>query len=74
MMPWSDRPVSPAGRESMNTFKEEGLPIFIVKQNLVFALKVGDFLHVISKGRIVHSSAPKELRENEEIKSQYLGS
>jgi len=32
-----------------------------------------DYVHVISKGRVVYASAPKDLWANEEIKSRYLG-
>ena len=53
--------------------KEEGLSILIVEQNLIFATRVGMISHVMSKGRIVHSSTCKELWENQEIKSKYLG-
>jgi branched-chain amino acid transport system ATP-binding protein len=54
-------------------FKETGLSVLIVEQNLLFALKVSDKSHVMNKGRIVYSSTPKELWENQEIKSRYLG-
>jgi branched-chain amino acid transport system ATP-binding protein len=53
--------------------KEEGLSILIVEQNLIFATRVGMISHVMSKGRIVHSSTGKELWANQEIKSKYLG-
>jgi branched-chain amino acid transport system ATP-binding protein len=53
--------------------REEGLSILIVEQNILFALKVSSASHVMSKGRMVYSSSPKELWENQEIKSQYLG-
>jgi ABC-type lipopolysaccharide export system ATPase subunit len=32
-----------------------------------------DFVHVISKGRVVYSGAPGELWENHEVKSRFLG-
>jgi branched-chain amino acid transport system ATP-binding protein len=51
----------------------EGLSILIVEQNLLFALKVSNESHVMSKGRIVYSGSPQQLWENQEIKSQYLG-
>lgn len=54
-------------------FKETGLSVLIVEQNLLFALKVSDKSHVMNKGRIVYSSTPNELWENQEIKSRYLG-
>lgn len=53
--------------------KEGGLSTLLVEQNLPFAIKVSDYTHVLSKGTIVHSSTPKELWENEEVKAQYLG-
>ena len=53
--------------------KEGGLSIFLVEQNLSFAKKFADDTHVMSKGRIVHSSTPAELWENQEVKEHYLG-
>ena len=53
--------------------KEGGLSTLLVEQNLPFAIKVADYTHVLSKGTIVHSSTPKELWQNEEVKAQYLG-
>jgi branched-chain amino acid transport system ATP-binding protein len=53
--------------------KEEGLAILLIEQNVAFALKVTDYVHVLSKGAIVHSSPPGELWEREDIKTQYLG-
>jgi branched-chain amino acid transport system ATP-binding protein len=53
--------------------RDEGHSILIVEQNLIFALKVSMKTHVMSKGKIVYTSTPKELWENQEIKSQYLG-
>ncbi len=44
----------------------------MVEQNVALALKLVDYVHVISKGRIVYASAPQELWDNEEIKSRYL--
>ena len=53
--------------------KSQGLSILLVEQSLPFALKVADHVHVLSRGRIVHSSSPAELLANEEIKSRFLG-
>jgi len=50
-----------------------GLSIFLVEQNLSFARKFADYAHVMSKGKIVHSSKPVELWENREVKERYLG-
>jgi len=59
--------------DAIRRLKEEGLSIFLVEQNLSFAMKFADYTHVMSKGKIVHSSTPKELWENREIKEHYLG-
>ena len=53
--------------------KDEGRSVLLVEQNAAFAVKVADHIHVMSKGRIVHSSAPAALWENEEIKTEFLG-
>ena len=53
--------------------KNEGTSILLVEQNAAFAVKVADYVHVMSKGKIVHSCDPKARWENEEIKAQFLG-
>jgi branched-chain amino acid transport system ATP-binding protein len=53
--------------------KKEGLSILLVEQNLPLALSVGDRVHVLSRGQIVHSGTPAGLLANEEVKSRYLG-
>jgi branched-chain amino acid transport system ATP-binding protein len=53
--------------------KKEGHTILLVEQNMHMALEVTDKVHVVSRGRIVHSCAPAELLDNEEIKHTYLG-
>ena len=57
----------------IENLKSQGLSILLVEQNLPLALRVSDQVHVLSRGRIVHSSAPQDLWENEEIKRRYLG-
>ena len=53
--------------------KDEGRSILLVEQNAAFAVKVADYVHVMSKGRIVHSSKPMALWEDEDLKTQWLG-
>ena len=53
--------------------KREGTSILLVEQNAAFAVRVADYVHVMSKGRIVHSSEPMALWENQEIKTKFLG-
>jgi branched-chain amino acid transport system ATP-binding protein len=57
----------------IENLKSQGLSILLVEQNLPLALRVSDHVHILSRGRIVHSSAPRALWENEEIKRRYLG-
>ena len=57
----------------IENLKSQGLSILLVEQNLPLALRLADQVHVLSRGRIVHSSAPQALWENEEIKTRYLG-
>jgi branched-chain amino acid transport system ATP-binding protein len=57
----------------IESLKAQGLSILLVEQNLPLALRVADHVHVLSRGRIVHSSSPDALWRNEEVKSRYLG-
>ena len=59
--------------EVIGELKREGLSILLVEQNLAIALSVADRVHVLNRGRIVHSSAPHELMADEDVKSRYLG-
>jgi branched-chain amino acid transport system ATP-binding protein len=59
--------------DAISTLKKEGLSILLVEQNAHLALKLVDYVHVMSKGQVVYSAKPEELRANEEIKSNYLG-
>jgi branched-chain amino acid transport system ATP-binding protein len=59
--------------EAIGKLKEEGLSILLVEQNANLALKLVDYVHVMSKGQVVYSALPEELRANDEIKSRYLG-
>jgi len=60
-------------RNIISRLKEEGFSILLVEQNMTFALKVGDYAHVLNRGRVVYSSLPQELMSNEEIKRRFLG-
>ena len=53
--------------------KARGLSILLVEQNIPLALRVTDHVHVLSRGRIVHSCASHALWANEEVKARYLG-
>jgi branched-chain amino acid transport system ATP-binding protein len=53
--------------------KRQGASILLVEQNLAFALRVADRVYLMSKGRIVHTCTPDELRHDEAVKSRWLG-
>jgi branched-chain amino acid transport system ATP-binding protein len=59
--------------EAIGRLKEEGLSILLVEQNASLALKLVDYVHVMSKGQVVYSARPEELQANDAIKSSYLG-
>jgi branched-chain amino acid transport system ATP-binding protein len=59
--------------EAIGKLKDEGLSILLVEQNAALALKLVDYVHVMSKGRVVYSATPRELWANEVVKSSYLG-
>jgi branched-chain amino acid transport system ATP-binding protein len=59
--------------EAISKLRQDGLSILLVEQNAALALKLVDYVHVMSKGQIVHSSDPRTLWANESVKSAYLG-
>jgi branched-chain amino acid transport system ATP-binding protein len=59
--------------EAIAKLKTEGLSILLVEQNAALALKLVDFVHVLSKGQVVYSGAPKELAASADIKAKFLG-
>ena len=60
-------------RDALHNVKQKGLSIFLVEQNLIFALDLADHIYVMSNGVIPLQSSPEEFRKNEEAKRLYLG-
>ena len=52
---------------------EEGVTILLVEQNARMALKVAHKVYLIEQGRVSFSGSPEEMRQDEVIKSAYLG-
>ena len=52
--------------------RETGMTILLVEQDTQRAMKTGELCHVMLKGRVVLSGAPKDLGD-EEIKKAYFG-
>ena len=59
--------------EAIGKLKQEGLSILLVEQNASLALKLVDYVHVMSKGQVVYSALPDELWANGQVKASYLG-
>ncbi|MGH8667375.1 MAG: ABC transporter ATP-binding protein [Burkholderiales bacterium] len=59
--------------QAVARLKTEGLSILLVEQNASLALQLVDYVHVISKGRVVHSCDARRLLADTEVKSRYLG-
>jgi branched-chain amino acid transport system ATP-binding protein len=59
--------------EAIGKLKQEGLSILLVEQNASLALKLVDYVHVMSKGQVVYSARPEDLWANDQVKSSYLG-
>jgi branched-chain amino acid transport system ATP-binding protein len=53
--------------------KRDGVSILLVEQNLAFALRVADYVYLMSKGRMVHECTPEALKGDEAVKARYLG-
>jgi branched-chain amino acid transport system ATP-binding protein len=53
--------------------KGEGTSILLAEQNAAFAVKVADYVHVLSKGRVVRSTDPVTLWNDEKLKIELLG-
>jgi len=59
--------------EAIGKLRTEGLSILLVEQNSALALRLIDFVHVISKGQVVYSGTPEDLAASTHIKAKYLG-
>jgi branched-chain amino acid transport system ATP-binding protein len=59
--------------QAVSKLKAQGLSILLVEQNAALALQLVDYVHVVSKGRVVYSGAPKALWADNAVKSKYLG-
>ena len=49
------------------------LTVFLAEQNFNMAVGVADHIYIVSKGEIVYSGLPEEIKNDEESKSKWLG-
>ena len=52
---------------------EQGVSVLIVEQNAKSALQIADRGYILAAGRLVHTDTGKELLENTDLASYYLG-
>jgi len=57
----------------IHQLKKKRFSILLVEQNLPMALRVADYLHIMSNGKIVYDATPEQLRSNDEVKAKYIG-
>lgn len=58
---------------TLTELKGRGLSSLIVEQNLPLALRLADYVYVMSKGRVVFEGVPEQLQAAEDIRHRYLG-
>ena len=59
--------------ECLKEIARSGATILLVEQNFRVAQEVGDLVHVMDSGRIVHSGAMTELAADESLQTRLLG-
>ena len=52
--------------------RQEGVSILLAEQNLPLAMKVANYVYVVSKGAIVFEGVPEQLQENQKVEREYL--
>jgi len=52
--------------------KRSGFSILLVEQNFPMVFALGNYIYILSKGTIVYGSTPKDLKDNDEVKTKYL--
>jgi branched-chain amino acid transport system ATP-binding protein len=58
----------------INEINQAGVTIFLVEQNAGVALRIASRGYVLERGRLVLHGTSNELRNNERVRSAYLGS
>ena len=58
---------------AIRTLQSHGIAMLLVEQNLKFALRYSDHVHVMNRGSIVYSSSPRALAADDAARARYLG-
>ena len=59
--------------DKLMELKREGLSMVLVEQNFGFATSLADDVAVVSKGQVVWTGSPAEIRDDDEAQHQWLG-
>jgi len=59
--------------EVIKRLREEGITVFVVEQNVRQTLEVADRAYVLENGQIVLEGKGKDLLQDEQVKTAYLG-
>ncbi len=59
--------------EVLQLLRNEGIAILLVEQNYGLAMRLSDEINIMSKGQIVHTSTPEQLKASPDIRSRFLG-
>ena len=51
----------------------EGMAVMLVEQNFAFAVDTADYVHVMTKGRVVYGSSPEALQQDSSAQRKLLG-
>jgi len=57
----------------LQRIRERGITIFLVEQNVRQTLEISDYGYVLSKGQVVASGTPSQLRADREVVNAYFG-
>jgi branched-chain amino acid transport system ATP-binding protein len=57
----------------IGAFKERGIAVFLVEQNVAASLKMSDRAYVLENGRIVMNGSAAELLNDDRVRQAYLG-
>ncbi len=57
----------------IQVLKQSGFSILLVEQNVPMALRLADYVYIMSKGKIEYQSEPAKLKDNVEIMHKFLG-
>ncbi len=59
-------------RELLESIAAQGVAILLIEQRLTIALAISHRLYVVGHGRIVFEGTPRDLRENEGVRREWL--